>query len=69
MTAKVYYTNREERESLDGCPVCGNRECTLDDCAYEGKEYLAFYTCDACEQEFMEVYSYKHTEYTKEAWR
>ena len=69
MTAKTYVHEHEERERLDGCPACGNPECTLEDQTYEGKEYLAFYTCDACEQEFTEVYTYKHTEYTKEITR
>lgn len=66
---KTYVYNREERERLDGCPVCGNRECTLDDKDYVGKEYCEFYTCDACGQEFTEVYAYRHTEYTKEVLR
>lgn len=30
MTGKVYVHVREERDSLDGCPFCGNRECTLE---------------------------------------
>jgi len=67
MTAKVYTEHKVERDSLDGCPVCGNAECTLQDHDYDGKEYVEFYTCDACEQEFTEVYEYKQTEYSKEA--
>ena len=69
MTARKYVHEHEEREDPDGCPVCGNRECTLEDQAYEGDEYMAFYECDACGQEFTEVYTYRHTEYTKEITR
>lgn len=69
MTAKVYTNQMVERERLDGCPVCGNPECTLDDTDYHGKEYAAYYTCDECGQEFAEVYEHKFTEYTKEVTR
>ena len=67
MTAKVYTEHKVERDRIDRCPVCGNTECTLQDHDYNGKEYVEFYTCDACEQEFTEVYEYKQTEYSKEA--
>jgi len=69
MTTKVYIDEKVERENLDGCPVCGNPECTLDDSGYDGKEHWAAYTCDACEHEFTEIYEYKHTEYVKEVTR
>lgn len=61
--------HKVERESIDGCPVCGYTECTRDDYEYDGKEYYEFYTCDACGQEFIEVYAYRQTEYTEEARR
>lgn len=64
-----YVHEREERDSIDGCPACGNYFCTLEDTDYTGKEHVAFYTCDACGQEFEEVYTYRHTEYTREIKR
>ena len=69
MTARVYIENKESRKDICRCPVCGYDECTLEDHDYCGTEYVEYYRCNACDQEFTEVYEYKQTEYTKEVRR
>lgn len=69
MTAKTYIQNREEREDISKCPFCGSHELEREAYECDGKEYWEAYTCRDCEQEFTEVYEYKHTEYVKEVTR
>ena len=69
MTAKVYVENKESRRDLWRCPTCGSEDCTVEDRDYSGTEYVEYYRCNVCEQEFAEVYEYKQTEYTKELRR
>ena len=56
----------EEIRADAGCPACGCPDCTLYGHDYEGGEYLEFYECDGCGQEFTEVYTHKQTEYMRE---
>ena len=67
--SRTWIHEHVEREDLNRCPVCGYPEATLCDSGYDGKEHWAAYECDACEQEFTEIYEYKHTDYTREVRR
>lgn len=66
---RTYVHEKEERGRIDVCPACGSAEVSREDYGYDGKEgklYWEAYECRECGQEYVDVFDYKHTEYTKE---